>query len=127
QLLVSNPANTQPNDLTNGTLAEPADFMTYLAPPTPPRPSMPGDPGQAIFNQIGCAQCHTPTFQTGVKALSAINQVTFSPYPDFLVHDRGRSVTASCKADRARARCARRRCGDCSSSNRLCTTAVRRR
>ena len=46
--------------------------------------------GKAIFNDIGCAACHTPKFTTGVvdgqKHLS--NQKIW-PYTDLLLHDMG--------------------------------------
>lgn len=46
--------------------------------------------GAAIFQQIGCAKCHTPTFTTKVNVTFPLlsNQV-IHPYSDFLVHDMG--------------------------------------
>jgi CxxC motif-containing protein (DUF1111 family) len=65
------------------------DFMTLLAPP--PRGSITAsvETGEKIFNEIGCAICHHPTLETGRHAVAALNQVTFHPFSDFLLHDMG--------------------------------------
>ncbi|MCE2883284.1 MAG: dockerin type I domain-containing protein [Planctomycetaceae bacterium] len=64
-------------------------FQRYLAPP----PQMPrgGMTGEAIFQEIGCAKCHTRTFVTpnNPELESALRNVTFHPYSDFLLHDMG--------------------------------------
>ena len=46
--------------------------------------------GEAIFYQVGCATCHTPTVTTGTLAgvPSVTNQV-IHPYTDLLLHDMG--------------------------------------
>jgi CxxC motif-containing protein (DUF1111 family) len=88
-LLAANPARTQPNDTTNATVQQFANFMTMLAPP-PPGPFGPNErAGQAVFAQIGCAECHQPVLQTGPSAITALNHVSFAPYSDFLLHDMG--------------------------------------
>ena len=38
---------------------------------------------------IGCANCHCPSFKTGPNAIAALNNVTFFPFSDFLLHDMG--------------------------------------
>jgi CxxC motif-containing protein (DUF1111 family) len=43
----------------------------------------------AIFHQIGCANCHIPTLQTGPSAVAALNEVAFAADSDFLLHDMG--------------------------------------
>ena len=40
-------------------------------------------------NQIGCAICHYPTLTTGSSSIVALNQVSFQPFSDFLLHDMG--------------------------------------
>src|SRR5262249_26862942 len=76
-----------PNDTDNSSLVEFTDFMTFLGPP-PPGPATPqSQQGAAIFNQIGCANCHLPSLQTGHNTSMALNQVTFFPYSDFLLHN----------------------------------------
>ncbi|HTO75802.1 MAG TPA: di-heme oxidoredictase family protein [Thermoanaerobaculia bacterium] len=66
-----------------------ADFMTFLAPP--PRGPIPGAAilGEHQFNSIGCANCHLATLRTGRNSVAALDQVTFHPYSDFLLHDMG--------------------------------------
>jgi CxxC motif-containing protein (DUF1111 family) len=88
-LLEGNPANTEPNDLDNSTLQKFTDFMSFLAPPPGGAVTRDAQAGQLIFNQIGCADCHRPTMVTGPSPVAALNQVTFHPYSDFLLHDMG--------------------------------------
>jgi CxxC motif-containing protein (DUF1111 family) len=65
------------------------DFMTLLA----PVPRGPGSAsvtaGEAVFNSIGCAECHVSSLTTGTSHIAALNQVTFHPYSDFLLHHMG--------------------------------------
>jgi CxxC motif-containing protein (DUF1111 family) len=46
--------------------------------------------GEKTFHKIGCVNCHTPSFTTGVKhsIISLRNQIIY-PYSDFLLHDMG--------------------------------------
>jgi CxxC motif-containing protein (DUF1111 family) len=87
-LLAANPARTNPNDTTE-TVMQLADHTTLLAPP----PQLALTPklraGQGLFTQIGCANCHLPSMQTGPNEVVALDEVTFFPYSDFLVHDMG--------------------------------------
>jgi CxxC motif-containing protein (DUF1111 family) len=63
-------------------------FQRYLAaPPQTPRSGM---TGEILFNNIGCAVCHTSTAYTTVPAAeAALSGVPVLPYSDFLVHDMG--------------------------------------
>jgi CxxC motif-containing protein (DUF1111 family) len=46
--------------------------------------------GEKLFKQIGCAGCHTPSFQTDdASPIAALRGQTFYPYSDFLLHDMG--------------------------------------
>jgi CxxC motif-containing protein (DUF1111 family) len=66
-----------------------AAFMTLLAPI--PRgaitPSVTA--GEEVFNRIGCAECHVSALTTAPSPIAALNQVTFHPYSDFLLHRMG--------------------------------------
>jgi CxxC motif-containing protein (DUF1111 family) len=68
-----------------------ADFMMFLAPiprgPTALSPSVMA--GEGVFNRIGCADCHVSALTTGPSPIAALNQVTFHPYSDFLLHHMG--------------------------------------
>jgi CxxC motif-containing protein (DUF1111 family) len=46
--------------------------------------------GEALFRDIGCVTCHTPTFETGhVEDFPELSQQTIHPYTDLLLHDLG--------------------------------------
>ncbi len=45
--------------------------------------------GEEIFTSIGCASCHMPTLTTGSSPIGVLNNVTFHPYTDLLLHDMG--------------------------------------
>jgi CxxC motif-containing protein (DUF1111 family) len=46
--------------------------------------------GKALFNEIGCADCHTPLLETGVHpTIPALSNQTIRPYTDMLLHDMG--------------------------------------
>ena len=64
-------------------------FQRYLAPP--PQTPRTGMAGQVIFNDIGCAKCHTPTFTTPNDPTleAALRNREFHPYSDFLLHSMG--------------------------------------
>ena len=63
--------------------------MTLLAPPTQLAFSNDAKQGALLFVQIGCANCHLPVLQTGASSVPALNNVTFFPFSDFLLHDMG--------------------------------------
>jgi CxxC motif-containing protein (DUF1111 family) len=72
------------DDITNF-----ANFMRFLAPPTrgPVDATVTG--GAAQFVNIGCANCHTPTLQTGASPFPGLANQTIHPYSDFAVHNMG--------------------------------------
>lgn len=45
--------------------------------------------GDSLFRAIGCTGCHTPTLRTGPSSLAPLNNVTFHPFTDLLLHDMG--------------------------------------
>lgn len=45
--------------------------------------------GEALFAEIGCASCHTPTLTTGAIAAPALAGQRIHPYTDLLLHDMG--------------------------------------
>lgn len=65
------------------------DFQRYLAaPPQTPRSGM---TGETLFNVIGCAICHRPSFTTkdAPSLEDAIRSKPIRPYSDFLLHQMG--------------------------------------
>jgi CxxC motif-containing protein (DUF1111 family) len=66
-----------------------AAFIRLLAPPkaAPPTPST--ENGATLFNQVGCALCHSPSLQTAASIYKALSEVTYRPYSDFALHHMG--------------------------------------
>ena len=91
--------NATPEDHTTLDASQPTDvisdvmkfafFMRFLAPPTP----VPDTPsianGRALFKEIGCALCHTPSLPTGKSATEALRDKTANLYSDLLLHHMG--------------------------------------
>jgi CxxC motif-containing protein (DUF1111 family) len=46
--------------------------------------------GQQVFQNVGCAACHTPSLTTGNSAIGpAETNVTYNPFSDFALHNMG--------------------------------------
>jgi CxxC motif-containing protein (DUF1111 family) len=45
--------------------------------------------GRRMFEQVGCAKCHTMTMTTGASAVPEVANQTFHPFTDLLLHDMG--------------------------------------
>jgi CxxC motif-containing protein (DUF1111 family) len=86
--LAYNPAPGLNDD--GGGVAAFHDFMTLLAPPGRGSISAAGaSTGSRVFQQIGCATCHTPVLVTGPSPVAALSNKVFRPFSDFLLHDMG--------------------------------------
>jgi CxxC motif-containing protein (DUF1111 family) len=49
--------------------------------------------GEFLFEQAGCASCHTPRFTTGVlEGLPAVSEQVIYPFTDMLLHDMGEEL-----------------------------------
>jgi CxxC motif-containing protein (DUF1111 family) len=97
---------SHPNSITNTEAAATTDalsaiekfafFMRLLAPPTPSPDTPGGAPsiasGKNVFNSVGCAFCHTPSFTTGNSAVAALRNQPVRLYSDLLVHDMGEGL-----------------------------------
>ena len=70
-----------------------AFFMRLLAPPAPSTDTPGGAPsiasGKELFNSVGCAFCHTPSFTTGNSGVAALANQPVRLFSDLLVHDMG--------------------------------------
>jgi len=66
------------------------DFQRFLA--APPQTPKSGMTGEAIFNSIGCANCHVPSYTTGTAPEAALSGKAIRPYSDFLLHDMGMTL-----------------------------------
>lgn len=89
------PPSRGPEDHADFALGQPADvlrfatFMKFLAAPAaaPPNPSVAN--GSALFNQIGCATCHTPALNTGPSSTAALSNKRVPLYSDLALHNMG--------------------------------------
>jgi CxxC motif-containing protein (DUF1111 family) len=66
-----------------------AVFMRFLAPPTPASDTVSIVRGRKMFNDIGCALCHTPALHTGKVAVEALRNKDANLYSDLLLHNMG--------------------------------------
>jgi len=91
--------NPLPEDSTDFTAATPtaamsdvsafSEFMRWLAPPGPQAGNPSAARGQQVFNQIGCALCHTPVLNTGATTSNALSIRPVPLLSDLLVHKMG--------------------------------------
>ncbi len=65
------------------------EFMRMLAAPAPGPTTDDTRRGETVFHAAGCAACHRPSLTTGPSPVRALDQATFAPYSDFLLHDMG--------------------------------------
>ncbi|HXZ54380.1 MAG TPA: di-heme oxidoredictase family protein [Burkholderiales bacterium] len=92
-----------PNDVGNTAAKTPVDavsaiekfsfFSRFLAPPAPSKDTPGGADsiarGRKLFEDVGCALCHTPTLHTGNSSVAALRNQPVNLYSDLLVHDMG--------------------------------------
>jgi CxxC motif-containing protein (DUF1111 family) len=82
--------------ITSDTVAF-SNFMRFLAPPAPSITGIPGSPsaqsvanGLAVFSQVHCDLCHTPSMQTATSTFSAgLSKQNVALYSDLLLHHMG--------------------------------------
>jgi CxxC motif-containing protein (DUF1111 family) len=77
------------------------DYLRYLAPPprTLPQPGPGLDSiraGEALFDEIGCADCHVPVLRTGRSSTPPLSRVPVPLYSDLLLHDLGEGLAGVC-------------------------------
>ena len=48
--------------------------------------------GEVLFVSTGCERCHTMEMRTGASDVAALNNVTFAPFTDLLLHDMGNDL-----------------------------------
>ncbi len=66
-----------------------AAFMRFLAPPTRSVLSVNAKKGEVLFSQLGCANCHFPSMNTGPNSNPALDNKAVNLYSDLLVHKMG--------------------------------------
>ncbi|MFY0612894.1 MAG: thiol oxidoreductase [Hyphomicrobiaceae bacterium] len=61
--------------------------------------------GRTLFNDVGCANCHTPSFTTGPSTVSPhLARQRIWPYTDLLLHDMGEALADNRPEGRASGR-----------------------
>lgn len=66
-----------------------AVFMRFLAAPTPMPDTDTIIRGRKVFNDVGCALCHTPTMHTGKSSVEALRNKDVNLYSDLVLHNMG--------------------------------------
>lgn len=92
-------SNATPESGTNYNAASPlevlsdvvrfAAFMRFLAPPAPLPDSDTIVRGRKLFEDVGCAMCHTPTLRTGNAAVGSLRHKDVNLYSDLMLHNMG--------------------------------------
>jgi CxxC motif-containing protein (DUF1111 family) len=65
------------------------NFMRFLAPPPRGTITASVQQGETVFQQIGCASCHTPVLMTGSNPHAAFDRRAIPLFSDLLLHDVG--------------------------------------
>ncbi|HEY4579560.1 MAG TPA: di-heme oxidoredictase family protein [Candidatus Acidoferrales bacterium] len=65
------------------------NFMRFLAPPPRGAVTATAQQGEAVFQVIGCASCHTPVLTTAANAHPAFDRKPVPLFSDLLLHDIG--------------------------------------
>lgn len=92
-LAICDPSTQHPEDGPDGDgfdfIDRVTDFQRFLAPP--PQTPKSGMTGEAVFEAIGCAVCHVPSWSTSdsTELEDAIRGKTIRPYTNFLLHNMG--------------------------------------
>ena len=66
-----------------------AVFMRLLAPPTPTPDNASTVRGRKLFEDTGCALCHTPTLHTGRSSVAALQAKEVNLFSDLALHNMG--------------------------------------
>lgn len=72
------------------------NVVFYLRTLRPPLRRAVADPevraGEALFTEIGCAVCHTPSLATGASPIAPLSFTSVDAYTDLLLHDMGQAL-----------------------------------
>jgi CxxC motif-containing protein (DUF1111 family) len=91
--------NATPESPTNWSSLNPIDvpsdvvkfavFLRLLAPPTPSTDDPTTARGRKLFEDTGCASCHTPTLHTGKSSVGALQNQDANLFSDLSLHHMG--------------------------------------
>ena len=65
------------------------DAMRLSAPPTPAAATPDTQQGHSVFQQVGCALCHSETLQAATSIYTGMSNVLYHPFSDFALHHMG--------------------------------------
>lgn len=68
-------------------------FVSTIAVPAAAPQNAAEGRGQALFTELGCASCHSPTLTTGDHPIAELGHQTIHPYTDLLLHDLGNGLS----------------------------------
>ncbi|HWO21665.1 MAG TPA: di-heme oxidoredictase family protein [Kofleriaceae bacterium] len=80
-------------DVSDLQLGDSAFFITTIAVPRAAPRTEAAWRGRDLFDDLGCAGCHTPALVTGAHELPQLAGQTIHPYTDLLLHDVGDLLT----------------------------------
>jgi len=83
-------------EVGRNTIVLTSAFIQMLAPPSPLLLSEAGENGRRLFSDVGCADCHVPTLNTGPHAVAALANREVAAYTDLLLHDLGPQLASVC-------------------------------
>jgi CxxC motif-containing protein (DUF1111 family) len=72
------------------------DFVQFLAPPERIELDKKAQRGSKVFEQVGCAECHTPKMETGENPVKALHRKPVFLYSDLLLHEMGTALADTC-------------------------------
>lgn len=80
------------------------DYLLFLAPAphaVPPTPEGRArvTRGRQVFEETGCADCHTPVLYTGPSETAALDRRPVYLFSDLLLHDMGPDLASNCGKD----------------------------
>src|SRR5262249_50233895 len=81
-------AALQPTEVASD-MVKLASYIRLLAPPVPGPTTRSTMNGAALFESVGCAFCHTPTFRTGKTSSAALSNRPVNLFSDLLAHNMG--------------------------------------
>ena len=77
-------------EVNNQTVQNVVFYLRTLKAPIPRDTDEPSvTTGKALFEEIGCGNCHRSTLTTGPSAIGSLANRVFEPYTDLLLHDMG--------------------------------------
>lgn len=85
--------NAPLQDVNDKQLVDSGFHLATLAVPGAAERDGEAEHGRVLFDELGCASCHTPTHVTGKHEIFQLSNQRIHPYTDLLLHDVGDRLT----------------------------------